>query len=103
MAKHTHQYRRAILGKDYEIYKCTLPGCTHYISAELILGKKNKCWRCGDEHYITRRLAKPHCAKCTKGKGEIPEELHQHIEEQVSENVNPSSALDILLGRVRDV
>lgn len=99
--KHVHQYRRATLGKDYLIYKCVLPGCTHYISADLIIGKKNKCWRCGDDHIISRKLAKPHCAKCTKG--------HEMVEEEIrpTEIASPTvshhnAALDVLLGNVLD-
>lgn len=102
--KHVHRYRRAVLGKDYVVYKCVLPDCTHYLSEQFIIGKKNLCWRCNEPHIITRKLAKPHCVKCTKGF-----EDDSVVESSVStiENVHRvhhpnTQALDALLGGVLD-
>lgn len=101
--KHIHQYRRAKLGKEYEIYKCAIPGCAHYISSDLIIGKKNVCWRCGDVHFIVRKLAKPHCPKCTKS-SEVREESYREIREEIEhKDSHSSNALDDLLKGVIDI
>jgi len=71
---HVHRYKRAKLGKgkDFIIYQCVLPDCTHYLSAERIVGKKNLCWVCDKPHTIYQDsngvLARPHCRACTKTK-----------------------------------
>lgn len=49
MTKHTHKYERRKLGswktKGHDIYKCTLPGCTHYmLDMEATVGRLSKCW-----------------------------------------------------------
>jgi hypothetical protein len=68
--KHIHRYVKTTLGRNkWPIYKCNLPDCSHYISAELIDGKFSICHRCGERFIITKaltRLAKPHCLKCTE-------------------------------------
>ena len=75
--KHVHRYSRSTLGRNkWPIFKCSLPDCSHYISAELIDGKFSICHRCGERFVITKALAvlaKPHCSKCTNRK-ELPEE-----------------------------
>ena len=66
--QHVHKYIKTKIGdKGYVIYKCTLPGCTHFIAEKLALNRKNICWRCGNEHIITKLQKKPHCDACTKG------------------------------------
>lgn len=71
--EHTHKYMRIILGRksrNYRIYRCVLPGCAHYVNAELIGGMDCICWRCDKEFTIPRRkpLKKPHCMQCTERK-----------------------------------
>ena len=71
MPKHVHKYHRLRIGKnEYEIYKCALAGCTHYVQAELVVGRKSICWRCGNEFIITGKLRhkKPHCEDCIQSK-----------------------------------
>ena len=73
--RHTHKYQRATLGKRYRIYKCVLPGCAHYVSAQLLKNRIAVCWRCEEEFQITAELAelaRPHCKFCTKGRKELP-------------------------------
>ncbi len=60
---HVHKYLRVMLGgkrliKDdtgnsrllnqagYPVMKCILPGCRHFISLELCIGRECVCWRC---------------------------------------------------------
>lgn len=81
---HVHKYiamvlggRRIIRAKDgskrivkksgYPIFKCTIPGCTHYVPAELALGRESICWVCGKVMVITQRslrLKRPHHYEC---------------------------------------
>ena len=70
MRGHIHRYQKSTLGRNkWPIYKCSLPDCNSYISAELVEGKFSICWRCGERFVITKalgRLAKPHCMGCTE-------------------------------------
>lgn len=62
---------RVSAGDPYIIYKCMIPGCTHYVPRDLVVGNESICWKCGDSFQMslaTANLAKPHCLKCTKGK-----------------------------------
>lgn len=64
-----HKYRN-----KEEVYFCTLDDCDFKMSCKLCLGKSNICWRCGsvfEMNEISLRLAKPHCIKCTKHKGDV--------------------------------
>ena len=61
-----HQYRRVRMGKgkDYVVYRCILPGCSHYINKELAPGRESICWECGKTFFMTTRSlqqAKPTC------------------------------------------
>jgi hypothetical protein len=76
MKEHTHKYVRARIGKNkYMIYRCAVPGCTHFIVSELIAGRKSICWRCGKEFFISEDLIrkKPHCNECTRRKDKLGE------------------------------
>ncbi len=72
MPKHTHRYERVDIGvtKEYFVYRCTLPDCSHYLPEALVVGKKSKCWRCGEEFVLTKNLLfkKPHCENCIERK-----------------------------------
>jgi len=72
--KHIHKYQRKKLARNYKVYACALPDCSHYISADLIVGKKTICWVCGRVTIIYKDsngvLARPHCKTCTKRKTE---------------------------------
>ena len=46
---HIHKYERRRLGSwkktGHEIYKCAVPGCTHYmIDMEAVIGRYSQCW-----------------------------------------------------------
>ena len=77
--KHVHRYQRTNIakqqGKKYEVYRCSLPDCNHYLVPELVVGKKSVCWRCGETFILVAdlaRLAKPHCKACTKTEDPLP-------------------------------
>lgn len=62
------------MGKNYKVYACALPDCTHYIRADMIVGKRTVCWVCGKVTLVYQDsngvLARPHCKSCTKRKTE---------------------------------
>lgn len=79
VVQHTgpHKYQRIqwrsrqAKGEPYVIFKCMLPGCTHYVPRDLVVGNETICWRCGkifQMAYTHTYLKKPHCIACTKGK-----------------------------------
>lgn len=69
-----HKYQRVNIGnktKPYLVYRCTRPGCAHYIQMTLALGMACECNRCGKIMVLTKEsltLAKPHCAGCVERK-----------------------------------
>lgn len=74
-----HKYQRVELksrqkgsrGEPYTIFRCMIPGCTHYVPRDLVIGNMSICWRCGQEFQMTAAstyLKKPHCSACTESK-----------------------------------
>jgi len=77
---HLHRYKRVNLarnpGKEYLVFKCTKPLCSHYVPVTLAEGKLTECNRCGDAMVMDKvavRLAVPHCPACTKRKADVLE------------------------------
>lgn len=68
MAKHVHKYKRMKVGrkKDFNIFRCFQPGCTHYIAEEHIINRFSACWACDQPFLITYKLikVKPICEDC---------------------------------------
>jgi hypothetical protein len=87
---HVHKYKRTILGKDYQILRCMVPACMHYISLSLAEGKLCECWRCGNPMVLDKRsvrLAKPHCENCVEHKSpEIVESMSEILDKIRSRN-----------------
>lgn len=70
-----HKYIKKKIGKkgtlQYIVWKCMIPGCTHYIKNELAENRHTICWRCGVVMVLDKlvmELTRPHCSKCTRGK-----------------------------------
>lgn len=95
---HVHTYVRAIgrrtdNNKDsgmLSYYKCADPDCSHYVRAELVLGKKSICNRCGKEFTLPISIRflgmRPHCKRCTKkqiSRVELDKALDEMIDEVV--------------------
>lgn len=66
--EHVHKYLLIKVGsytkpERWEVYKCMLPGCNHYIPKPLALGRQCICWACGETFQIKkhRMLRKPTC------------------------------------------
>ena len=92
MTEHkVHKYLRVKTNKNETvIYRCVLPGCTHYITEEFIIGRECLCWRCKEEvtFVIQGRMkyrTRPYC------------DLHK---KDKVEEVVPSNVVDDLLKRV---
>ena len=67
---HTHKYQLVILGGrrvvkregkkyiekcgGYEVFRCMITGCTHWIARELATGRKSLCWVCGEELILNK-------------------------------------------------
>lgn len=68
----THQYVKAKLKPSGRIiYRCVIPGCTHYLFEEVVAGQQSICNRCEKEFVLTKaamKRSKPHCLECTRGR-----------------------------------
>jgi len=71
--KHIHQYKKIDIGvrNKYEVYKCVLPGCTHYMpNMNSVVNSLSMCnGGCGKtllmtQAIVTARTEKPLCEKC---------------------------------------
>jgi hypothetical protein len=61
--KHIHRYLRVKLGGK-KIWRCSIPGCTHYLRHEMAMGQNSICWVCGNTMVLTPKImlcVKPHC------------------------------------------
>lgn len=99
--QHTHKYYRVILkkrsksnvptGEDYVVYKCALPGCTHYVARILANNRNSICWQCKEEFTLSMkhlRYKRPRCNKC----------MNKTSDKQV--NNNDKDILDEVLGNL---
>lgn len=79
-----HQYKR-VKGKNSVMYRCVLPGCSHYVRDIFIVGRIAKCPYCGENFLVTNELARRktlHCEDCTSRKSAIkPEEVTEFLGE----------------------
>jgi hypothetical protein len=92
MAKHVHKYRRMKVGKlkDYPIFRCFVPGCTHYVSEDLIINRECICWACDKPFVINLKLIrmKPICQECKdKRKGDRPRLIEDFNLEDMLANI----------------
>lgn len=73
--KHVHSYKKVNIGagRDYYVFQCQDPSCSHYLPAALVLGKLSLCPRCDDpfvmgENHLAQTL--PYCNNCKKSEEE---------------------------------
>jgi hypothetical protein len=72
--QHVHKYERVKLGlKGYEVYKCRLTDCPHYVPVETAVGRLCICWgNCGRAVKLTVEMVdhdkiwRPFCDECRK-------------------------------------
>ena len=79
------KYRKEIFRKSKTpVYKCTLPGCPHFVYEALVVGRLSICNRCNEIYLVTKktiRNKKMHCEDCTLGRDPvIPQSLNNQIE-----------------------
>lgn len=87
VVNHIHKYQAQELGGErivrengkkklikvggYPIYRCVIPGCSHYLPRSNTLGARCICHRCGEEMtMLTYNLneVRPHHRECRKGR-----------------------------------
>lgn len=104
MKKHTHKYERRKLGswktKGHDIYKCAVPGCTHYmLDMEAVVGRFSQCWGlvpgiidCQNEVEMTRYLVfnekrkHPICDSC-KEKRKLDKRIREKVKDRKIERI----------------
>lgn len=102
---HAHKLKRhRYKSTGGSIYFCTLSDCNFKVEIHLTLGKRTICWRCGREFNMNEysiRLARPHCASCTKTKREdiaeaittsIAAETNSSLKERLKQTVSSFAA-----------
>lgn len=83
LKKHIHKLKRHRYPSGNTVFFCVLD-CSFKVDTALSVGKKNICWRCGNEFIMDEyslRLAKPHCSAChqPKNKKEVSEDASIRI------------------------
>lgn len=65
---HVHKYQRVKWGKAGTIiWRCMLPGCTHYVHTEMAKNRKSLCWKCLGVFVLTGEKlmrVRPKCDAC---------------------------------------
>lgn len=74
-----HKYKRVEWGKNKTIvFRCMLPGCSHYVHEEFVRGRMSLCWKCGNPFVMNpdkERRVKPKCDACQHGRDPIMSRL----------------------------
>jgi hypothetical protein len=99
--KHIHKYQKEVLGKDYRILRCHIPGCNHYIRESLGIGKLSLCNRCNEPIVLTSwhlQRKKPHCQECTKDSGFAKK--YKKVDEVSTDRLKELLTADDLLKKV---
>jgi hypothetical protein len=93
--KHMHKYERGKLGDSYEIYRCVLTECTHYIPLSLADGKLSLCWgNCGNAVMLDKQMInqaktkRPICDSCKEIKRKQREFLLSIPNEEQNAKIN---------------
>lgn len=76
-----HQYKRVNLEKSI-VYRCVIPGCSHYVRKAFIINRIAVCPYCGKNYVITPKIAQLktlHCNDCTNSKKIKPEEVNEFL------------------------
>lgn len=84
---HLHKYKKVNIGsinKDYFVYQCMRPTCSHYIPVKQSEGKLCECNRCGEPMIINKvvlngsnggPMARPHCTECIERRKDKVEDV----------------------------
>ncbi len=100
VANHLHRYKKVNLGangKQFLVYRCTKPSCSHYVRLDMAEGKLCECNRCGLPMIIGREtltkssgkpMALPHCSDCIqRRKTNEMEEISKFLEQTAQEKM----------------
>lgn len=92
---HIHRYKKVDIsvkkGKEYIVFKCTLPDCSHYVPEGIAEGRESICNYCENRFILTKKSmqrVKPHCG--CKNEREIESgvlDMVRHVMEKASEAV----------------
>jgi hypothetical protein len=70
---HIHKYKKVPFGnKGTIVFRCMIPGCSHYLHEEMVRNQKSLCWKCNTIFVMTpdkMRRQKPRCDKCQWASG----------------------------------
>lgn len=84
--KHVHRYMKTDpkLQRGGSVWRCTLPGCTHYMPHNVsVLGCKSICWECGQIFVMEEgnlESTMPKCVSCAGELQETPGEMNALME-----------------------
>lgn len=73
-----HRYVRKRTEKGSILFRCNLPGCTHYLTNTFIDGQESLCHECGNKFVImgNERYKKlPLCASCRNKRKKVNPEV----------------------------
>lgn len=80
-------YRRRVGDKKRIVYSCAVPGCTHYLEPDMVIGKMSICWNCRQPFVVPEKKqlinAKPWCDDCraTRRKVKVPVAVEKLLDE----------------------
>jgi hypothetical protein len=99
---HYHVYKRVKWGKKKTpIYRCILPGCTHYVLPEMLENRVAACPVCSKPYVIDIRkttLKRPHCDNC---RTRVDTKHHQEILEKAEEHRERRRTAEAIVERAR--
>lgn len=72
---HIHKYMKVEWGKNKTVvFRCMIPGCTHYVHEEMVRNRRSLCWKCGNPFVMTLEKLlrkKPKCDDCQGGTAKV--------------------------------
>ena len=81
---HIHKYRKVLWGKQKTIvWRCMLPGCSHYVHDEMVRNRKSLCSLCNAPFVMNpdkMRRIKPRCDRCQHRKNPVISQLDSLLE-----------------------
>lgn len=83
-ADHVHKYLKVKWGsKGTEVFRCMVPGCSHYVHIEMARNRMCICWGCGEAFVLdpdAMRRKRPKCFQCIKGVDPVMSKLDKLLE-----------------------
>lgn len=98
--RHVHRYMRTRPRMEI-IWKCMLPGCTHFIPLNTtVLGRNSICWECGEVFVMEDRHLNEEMPKCDSCSGiaiENFQDMNDYIEKRLKQvkHAPPKSVIEV--------